>query len=152
MRRRILILLRYFALEHVHLRFRRHSLRKGQSCRPAIEREPRQSLLLPRREDPQVRTLENRTAQSRMPPRWSYALRAIPRTAPCREFRFLTIWVSVLVLLLLCQRKIETIVRGQTCASKKVVECSISITERRPTRRRLMDQKRFRLSPHRTCC
>src|SRR5215467_6417268 len=51
--------------------FRRHSLRKGQSCRLAIERELTQSLLLPRREDPQVRTLENRTAQSRMPPRWS---------------------------------------------------------------------------------
>src|SRR5215472_11332981 len=33
----------------------------------------------PRREDPQVRTpCENRTAQSRMPPRWSLRLRAIP--------------------------------------------------------------------------
>src|SRR6516165_7781420 len=51
--------------------FRQDSRRKGQSRLPAIEREPRQSLLLPRRENPQVRTLENRTAQSRMPPRWS---------------------------------------------------------------------------------
>src|SRR5262249_4802840 len=52
--------------------FRRHSLRKGQSCRLAIERELTQSLLLPRREDPQVRTpCENRTVQSRKPPQWS---------------------------------------------------------------------------------
>src|SRR5262249_34079839 len=34
----------------------RHPLRKGQSCRLAIARELTQSLLLPRREDPQVRT------------------------------------------------------------------------------------------------
>ena len=79
--------------------FRRHSLRKGQSCRLAIERELTQSLLLPRREDPQVRTpCENRTAQSRMPPRWSLRLRAIPRPAPCREFRFPTICASAPVL------------------------------------------------------
>src|SRR5256884_8822809 len=45
---------------------RRHLLRKGQSCLLAIERELTQSLLLPRREDPQVRTpFENRTAQNR---------------------------------------------------------------------------------------
>src|SRR6266478_1031214 len=45
---------------------RRHSLRKGQSRLLAIEREPRQSLLLLRREDPQVRTpFGNSTAQSR---------------------------------------------------------------------------------------
>src|SRR5262249_35675749 len=36
--------------------FRRHSLRKGQSCRLAIARELTPSLLLPPREDPQVRT------------------------------------------------------------------------------------------------
>src|SRR5215475_14676565 len=36
--------------------FRRHLLRRGQSCLLAIERELTQSLLLPRREDPQVRT------------------------------------------------------------------------------------------------
>src|SRR5262247_3945461 len=36
--------------------FRRHSLRKGQSCRLAIARELTPSLLLPRREDPQVST------------------------------------------------------------------------------------------------
>src|SRR5262249_23485711 len=35
---------------------RRHLLRRGQSCLLAIERELTQSLLLPRREDPQVRT------------------------------------------------------------------------------------------------
>src|SRR5712691_7408983 len=35
---------------------RRHLLRKGQSCLLAIKREMTQSLLLPRREDPQVRT------------------------------------------------------------------------------------------------
>src|SRR6266487_200666 len=64
--RRALILLRCFALEHVHLRFPRHSLRKGQGCLLAIERELTQSLLLPRGEDPQVRTtFENRTAQNR---------------------------------------------------------------------------------------
>src|SRR6266568_877696 len=45
---------------------RRHLLRKGQSCLLAIERELTQSLLLPRREGPQVRTpFENRTAQNR---------------------------------------------------------------------------------------
>ena len=45
---------------------RRHLLRKGQSCLLAIERELTLSLLLPRREDPQVRTpFENRTAQNR---------------------------------------------------------------------------------------
>src|SRR5262249_27430956 len=96
--------------------FLKDSLRKGKGRLPAIEREPRQSLLLPRREDPQVRTLENRTAQSRMPPRWSYALRAIPRTAPCREFRFLTIWVSVPVLLLLCEEKLR-----QLCAAGRTL-------------------------------
>src|SRR5262245_60686130 len=75
--------------------FRRHSLRKGQSCLLAIARELTQRLLLPRREDPQVRTpFANRTAQSRMPPRWSLRLRAIPRTEPCQEFRFLTICAS----------------------------------------------------------
>src|SRR6266511_2401715 len=53
-------------LEHVHLRFPRHSLRKGQSCLLAIARELTQSLLLPRGEDSQVRTpFENRTAQTR---------------------------------------------------------------------------------------
>src|SRR5215831_689809 len=75
--------------------FRRHSLRKGQSCRLAIERELTQSLLLPRREDPQVRTpFANRTAQSRMPPRWSLRLRAIPRPEPCQEFHVLTVCAS----------------------------------------------------------
>src|SRR5215472_5585886 len=45
---------------------RRHLLRKGQSCLLAIGRELTLSLLLPRREDPQVRTpFENRTAQNR---------------------------------------------------------------------------------------
>src|SRR5499427_864756 len=79
--------------------FHRHSLRKGQSCRLAIERERTQSLLLPRREDPQVRMpCENRTAQSRMPPRWSLRLRAIPPTEPCQEFRFLPICASAPVL------------------------------------------------------
>src|SRR6266566_5769191 len=62
----VLILLRCFALEHTHLRVPPAFMRKGQSCLLAIERELTQSLLLPRREDPQVRTpFENRTAQNR---------------------------------------------------------------------------------------
>src|SRR5262252_7310293 len=61
--RRVLILLRCFALEHIHLPFFRwYSLRKGQSYLLAIERELTQCLLLPRAEDPQVRTpCENST-------------------------------------------------------------------------------------------
>src|SRR5262249_58285690 len=69
----------------------------------------------PRREDPQVRTpCENRTAQSRMPPRWSLRLRAIPPTEPCREFRFLTICASapVLVFTPALLRKIAIVLGG----------------------------------------
>src|SRR6266487_4769631 len=50
--RRALILLRCFALEHVHLRFPGIHLRKGQSCLLAIARELTQSLLLPPRGGP----------------------------------------------------------------------------------------------------
>src|SRR5262249_8973428 len=46
----------------------------------------------------------------------AYALRAIPHTAPCREFRFLTIWVSVPVLLLLCEEKLR-----QLCAAGRTL-------------------------------
>src|SRR5262245_27794636 len=61
-----LILLRCFALEHVHLHFPRHSLWKGQSCPLATARADAKPFYSPRGENPQVRTrFENRTAQNR---------------------------------------------------------------------------------------
>src|SRR5919198_1528729 len=64
--RRAPILLRCFALEHVHLPFSPAFSAERPSCLLAIARELMQSLLLPRGEDPQVgTTFENRPAQGR---------------------------------------------------------------------------------------
>src|SRR5262245_12359140 len=93
--RGILILLGCFALEHVHLRFPPAFTTERPKLSSRDRARADADLLLPRREDPQVRTpCENRTAQSRKPPRWSLRLRAIPPTEPCQEFRFPTICAS----------------------------------------------------------
>src|SRR5262249_262693 len=112
--------------------FRRHSLRKGQSCRLAIARELTQSLLLPRREDPQVRTplrigLRKQNATTMEPTIASHstsgAVSGISRpddlcvgTGSC--------------IYSYCEEKLRQLCAARRKLLKKVGECSISITER----------------------
>src|SRR6516164_756961 len=112
--------------------FRRHFTAEGQSCNLATERELRQSLLLPRREDPQVRTpFENRTAQSRT------ATTMEPTIASHSTYGAVSgislpddLRIGTSYAYSCCEEKLRQLCAAERKLPKKVVECSISITER----------------------
>src|SRR6516164_9676382 len=111
---------------------RRHLLRKGQSCLLAIERELTLSLLLPRREDPQVRTpFENRTAQNR-----TATTRAQTIVSHSMYGASPTIHASApMCPIVFCEEELGQLWSSKTRAFKKLVQCSFSVTELSAARR-----------------